>query len=500
MKTKLFYLILLLLFSGKSQAQTDVNSFVTRIKHFGQFVQNLQNRQPNTTGYRLDSISVKDYDSNTSTYLPNYRDVYTYDSGNLNTLWSEEMWNTNTYEQQSKIEFTYTTSGKIESYIYYYLDSNTGTIVPSEKKLFNYNGNGQLSEYISQEYDNSGQFINTEKDVYTYAQTSDIFPNEVILYEWDGNNWQQNMKGIITYNNNNAFTNILVQQYNSGTWINIFNITRTYDANDRLTMELFENWDGTAWQNSNKTEITYTQNGNILEINSDISEWDTNTWVLQDRNIYQIDTTTHNLVQSEQYYSNQSNILEGDIKQVYIYNSNEIEIDNYSWNQASQVWNTIFYNKKVLTYDMNVSKNDLILPNEFKEFNIIDILFEEGVIPRFDEFNHQILSKEEFNGNSNTNTWNQVRLSLYFYTSVSAIEDNRQITAKMYPNPFNDNIRFEVDADNFDINIYATDGKLLYQASYQSNKNINLGFLNKGIYIYKIKTDKGIATGQIIKK
>ncbi len=73
----------------------------------------------------------------------------------------------------------------------------------------------------------------------------------------------------------------------------------------------------------------------------------------------------------------------------------------------------------------------------------------------------------------------------------------------IYPNPVIDIINIE--KDNFDVvlfEIYDLRGRLLFKENLKTkNKSINISFLNKGIYVYKLinKEDK-IKFGKIIKQ
>ncbi len=510
MKTKLFYLIVLFLLAGKNQAQFDINSFVEKIKHFDKFVHSLQKRQPYTTGYRLENIETKNYDNNTQSYSINFsKDVFSYNNDNRNTEWDYNMWNTvnNQYDDtQFKTEYTYTTDGKVESITYYSYDSNAQALMLTDKELFSYNNDGQLQEYISQNYNtSSSQFVNDSKETYSYAQSGDVFPNEIIMYTWDGSSWQLQAKGIVTYNAY-AFTNLLVKVYVSGMWLDYMNFSRSYDTSNRLILELEQEINGGNWENSEKEEYTYTANGNFTQIIKEKYNWDTNmtpaSWVLHRKYIYDVDLQTLKLFQHEDYYLDQNNNLVGGVKKIYSYNTgnnNEIEIAIYQWDSQNNAWEADNLHKDILTYDMNVPKSQLVLPNMYNDFGTIEMIFDDGM-PKFDEMNHQLNTRESLSRASASGNWIGVEKKIYTYTQVTAVEENNYISAKVYPNPFKDNIHFEVDADDFDINIYGLDGKLLYQGSHQSNENINLSFIHKGIYIYKIKTGKGIASGQLIKK
>lgn len=499
MKTKLFFLTVVLLIAGKNLAQSSRAYYVMdKLKQLNGFFQQPVNRHPAGTGYTLDSIVHQNYDAGTSSYVISTHDVYSYDNDFHNTEWIAGLWNGNAYDQNYKEEYFYTNDGKI-SEINVYSDQN-GTLAPVSKAIYNYNNDGQLSEMIVQNY-NNGQFENDEKLEFSYNQSTDVYPNQILAYEWSGGNWQYLGKVDITYSTSGyGYTEMIFYQYNNNSWEKTMKFVRTYDSNGRLTEELHKVWAANVWIDVEKKLLTYnTQNGN-LETTVETYDLTSGSPSIQNRIFFVLDAQ-QNLLQEDRYrLDNSGQNLIGDTRQVYAYNQNDVVMEKFNWDTQSGDWETDSLYKEIYTYDMSIDKNDLILP--FRESNqLFDVgsLFDDDPVPDYDIYHHKITSKETFNRASASGNWESDKKSLFYYDQVTAVEEYNLIPVKVFPNPFNDNIRFEVEAEEFDVNIYGLDGKLLYQNKQRNDEDINLGFLNIGIYIYKIKTDKGIATGQVIK-
>ena len=76
----------------------------------------------------------------------------------------------------------------------------------------------------------------------------------------------------------------------------------------------------------------------------------------------------------------------------------------------------------------------------------------------------------------------------------------------IYPNPTENTINVEINSQNinsFDTEIYNVQGKLIFMKNYKSNSiNIDISDFSKGMYLLKIKDEKGniIKTEKIVKE
>lgn len=85
------------------------------------------------------------------------------------------------------------------------------------------------------------------------------------------------------------------------------------------------------------------------------------------------------------------------------------------------------------------------------------------------------------------------------YLSVNPVE---KIELRIYPNPVKNVFQIENLTEKSDLKIFDLSGKVVFQQEiHPSAENVDISFLNSGLYLYGIfKEDKRIKTGKLIKK
>jgi hypothetical protein len=78
----------------------------------------------------------------------------------------------------------------------------------------------------------------------------------------------------------------------------------------------------------------------------------------------------------------------------------------------------------------------------------------------------------------------------------SAALNTNTISAKVYPNPAKDVLNVAVEGDNVEVIISTLDGKVV---ATDNSKKIDIANLTAGLYIYQVKVDDKIATGNFVK-
>ncbi len=92
-------------------------------------------------------------------------------------------------------------------------------------------------------------------------------------------------------------------------------------------------------------------------------------------------------------------------------------------------------------------------------------------------------------------SFNRVTGAYSFQTA--SLTENQLVKVTVSPNPANEVVNFNIDAENFTITLVDMAGKVV--ATSTSN-DMNISSLNNGLYTYLVNTANGVATGKLIKQ
>ena len=88
-------------------------------------------------------------------------------------------------------------------------------------------------------------------------------------------------------------------------------------------------------------------------------------------------------------------------------------------------------------------------------------------------------------------------VSFYFETSQHDLASNSELIA--YPNPAIDFISFKnITISKGQLNIYNADGKLNFNTVIHDNENIDISFLESGMFIYELLVDGQKYVGRFV--
>jgi len=464
--------------------------------------------------HRLDSITYKYYDPVNGNFALSGISKYTYSPSTVNTTFDNDAWDqvNSVFYTQMKQEYTHDSNGNVSTRTLHYWMGTS--LDPFQKYFYSFDSNDRIIEKREQFYNTgTSSFENSQREVYAYTNSSDPLPSEVQIDTWDtgSGSWQSNQKATVTYNANWHFLTVLLEIYDStnNTWINYKQWTRTYDSNGRITQQLLEDWNGTAWVNYSRYDNTYTSSSGVDRIEHISQLWDQANaqWVNSGKQIYEVDSSTGEMLVQEYYYwdsFNTPNAWKGSQKKVYNYNANIIEVVSYFWDNVNNTndWLSDSTYKRAYEYDMSVSNNDLVLPVDEQQpsyFDLINEVFNKQ-LPSFDSYKHKLLVFRDYSRPTAADPWQESTNGTYMYSSILSVNQLPTISGKVFPNPFNDYIKVEVEADKFDITLTDISGRQVYQANHLTNETINLPDLQTGIYVYEIRTIDGIKKGKLIKK
>ncbi len=435
--------------------------------------QNLR-QNPNVIKQSLDSIIYQDW----------------YDTSNL-------------WQNSRKTLFEYDNFGRITTITEFIWDDNNQVFKNFDKMNYQYNTDGDMIQFIEQEWSQTHQdWINDQKVDYQY---NNHFLVEKNFSQWDDNSstWELSFKYEYTYDNNGN----LVSRIMYG---NTVHRPRVRNMN--------------SLQPQHKTTYTYDNLQNLIEKTN--YNWDINSqdWQLESKNIYNY---TNNLLSEAIYYVwndiNQS--WANQIKRLYSYNTNNLltELIIKEWDENTSQWvnseQWIYYfdsddnliqeiykswsnntwineDRYDYTYDNSYVYDDLILPKYYWDDNIEDYM--QSV------FTHKLINGIGWTWDTTTNSWKKdMKYDLYFNPrNISGINNNNLTNIKIYPNPVNNLLVLNFDKKiNGRFELYNLTGqKLLSQPIQSAKQTINLQQTPSGIYLYRIKNNKGQLVGKLIKK
>ncbi len=297
-------------------------------------------------------------------------------------------------------------------------------------------------------------------------------------------------------------------------------IKRSYDANSNNTSYLHQNWNGTDWENYWQETYTYDVNNNM--ISSTHQDWIDNQWVDNGQNTYVYDNKD-NLISSVTQVDNDAELVTSEV--AYFYNA-----DNKLVSDSTHTWGNSWEYKLLGTYTydsygnlinwLSQSKNGDILENVTRVIFTYDASNNPTSALRQDwkdnswvtlDFDRHSYNENNLLTNDAYKYWNSSGTeimdgdsSVYYYqyavTGINEIEPAEKNIC-IYPNPSNGKFTLTSNSIIQSIVIFNISGKLIYSDSafiQQKQREIDLSGYNKGVYILKIQTRKGIDVTKLL--
>lgn len=142
-----------------------------------------------------------------------------------------------------------------------------------------------------------------------------------------------------------------------------------------------------------------------------------------------------------------------------------------------------------------VINNDGTINTNIDSTGIFETGFETARAINMKIVNNKLILFSEGQYNGNSFPYRTSRLNLSPNTSISQI--NNELGIKLYPNPTSSILNIEAEAHQIEaIRVMDLSGKLVADF-YNINQQIDLSFLNQGIYIIQVQTEKGISNHKI---
>jgi hypothetical protein len=420
------------------------------ILHPNSFIASKKNKliTSQTDKQKLDSMIYISLDDNEE-----IKEVYTYDAYGNMALNIEYNWNssTRTWIFTSKDEYTYDVNGNLITYIYYLWDDLYGKWNFNYKKEFTYDLNRNLTLCLNYML----EWVVSSKDEYTYDANGNV--TLCLNYKWDESSSEWVASSKVEYNYDAKGNVILSLNYNwdesSSEWVTNSKVEYTYDINGNVTLCLYYRMDESSGELYVyiRNKYTYDASGNLTSFFN--TNWEAPQWMLSN-------------FRTDYAYDDYGNLI---------------------------LWNGDNYDKMEYTYDNSYSLTDLILPSQTfpsKFYNNV----EEGLNHMLIQMNYYLNYDLE---------WNLTGTQSYYYSSQVATNitvNNKTSGIKYFPNPASDNVSFYLmgDSENYMINLYDMQGRIVLNQIINNNIPIPLKSFPKGMYLYKINNGGNIYTGKLL--
>lgn len=338
---------------------------------------------------------------------------------------------------------TYDNQDRPKEYIIYYWDMTNSVWEENSKIEYVYSG-GLISEFIRYTWNDDNQWELEMKDVMTYDAN-----NDMVLYvvsTWNDGDYVNSFKAEISYYDNHYLKEEMnyVWVISTEEWMLTSKEVYTYDANWNVILEMQSTWVGDEWKDVNKTEMTYEGDQLVLSVQS--SNYSYTDWTFDYKDEYN-----------------------------YIGNDGLLNIIEYKWEYES--WQ-FFYKHEYSYTDAH--------------------MFDESLLP-FDwiyghDFTYQLTKVSESSWFSEGWTDNFQFLMYYSDKEVNAIHEMSLGGISVYPNPNNGVFTLKIDNEykNTDVAVIDIFGRLLSTETISNTqtasieKTFDLSAYGTGIYFLRI--------------
>lgn len=210
--------------------------------------------------------SILKENNNGTSWQNSYKIEYIYDANGNVTEETELNWDTasSQWKTSYKSFYTYNTDNKATVGLYQSFDFTSGSITYQNRTNNTYNSNGDLIQFLDQEW-NGSAWVNSYKFDLTYV---DNRVSSGLSYEWSGTDWVFNddaSKITINYNANGTISSFNSDAWDGVNWVTEGRTVFSYDGNNKIILQDGQTWNGSAWTSDYKSEYTYDNNGNVIE-------------------------------------------------------------------------------------------------------------------------------------------------------------------------------------------------------------------------------------------
>lgn len=377
--------------------------------------------------------------------------------------------------------FTYDENGNMSSYVWYTYDSTLMEILPYDKETVTYNAQGQATEILWQIWDSgSGQWINYGKYELSYDEDGKL--TRETISDWYGDQWLEGAQFDKTYNAEGQLSQELYSYWDedSAKMVLYFKDELLYE-NGKLSFWNEYAWEEGEWVLYFRTTYSYDGNGNLIYELTEFSDPDSGMWfdyssytyTYNEKNqlimeeFWDFDLTYFTLLQTWQY--------------AYTWDSdgNMIEQVDRSWDfgvaKDTEEW-------------LNAYKSEFSFN---KDYTILDLYVPYWFLQSMDEINFVHMPVSELGYVWVDEDWAfDYRQTAYWsdFGGSTGTEENQESVIRIFPVPASETLTFSWDAGytNLSLEVYDLTGKGVISRTIHSNEAIGIDELPGGIYLYKL--------------
>jgi len=340
--------------------------------------QNAGTNHKSNDWYAYDTITFYDTSENYT-----QRRIFTYDNNGNLELSLYQVWNTNQWENGSKIFRTYDDSNNVLVYFHYYWSNSQW--VDNGKTIYTYNNHNKILTRLNQgisfiddsttyQYDEQG---NNVKQLYQRWNNNQWENTELFISEYDNNNnqvyslplfWRNNQwdsisQSFYVYNANNKKIDEIHQSFYNNQWKNSYRYTYTWDINGNELERTEFNWNDSLWKENRKFIKTYDSNNNLLTATDSMgtyTQYCSKKTYTYDGNNNMLTEFNEGLTAGGMWYSKTQNF--------YMYDERNNRLTDSSILHAGSSW----YNDIVFRWEYDENSNSVLGFNQKWDFGLED--------------------------------------------------------------------------------------------------------------------------------
>ncbi len=461
-------------------------------------------------------------------WLINAKESYTYDANNnlLNHLLQFRNHTLEIWENSESMNITYDNNGNIIERIFLDWDTATNAWINDSKELTSFDEDGRMlrddvfewdtttndwviSMFMRSEYDENGYESLLELAINEYFMrfltetVNDSLGNEleVVSYNWDffQNVYKKGLKNERVYNEDNMLTSWSNSTWNTSDSSWLLNWQRNYQYDDRSNLIYRDTYvladTGDAIVPYSKIDYVNNLAGNPILTN--IMNWnaDNKIWVNSNQEHINYDEAQHQTYFGRYYWNaidakwipNYVKIYEHDSYGNFLFHSRQ------NYDKEKQQWVDEYADE--YDYDLSIEFLNISYPSEWPLGHLSNLY-------RFDNYHHAMQQKT-YSELKNGQLEITHRLTFY-YTPVITTGTPEIVQAKfrVFPNPAMNYIRFELENHSLPgmIKVYDLQGREVIDQRLPADHRLQVGNLEKGIYVYTIIQGREITKGKFIKR